>query len=235
MGMPGFNGQGSREFAFAAGSVRGYRWWCLDAPDLNRWPRDADKDWPHSFLRGQKNCVWEPGANEAACLFESRHEPPVEVDGETGWPCSCGFYAYWEPPEVPHFNSDSLWLLGVIEGYGRTLIGPEGFRCQSARIVALHLASEFRLAASSGGDWHHGWGQVFSHPGMHRPPHGRPPPAGSAEPITGEQLTASGDRMRAWQAVIEDRLALMYPDTRIVTVRRALLTLFPPYRDHMKV
>lgn len=235
MGMPGFSGQGSREFDFAAGSVQGYRWWYLDAPALSLSPLTADEHWPVSLLHGQRSRCWEPGENEASCLYHADHEPPVEIDAETGWKCGCGFWGYWAPPEVPHFYADALWFLGVVQGYGRTLIGSEGFRCQQARIVALHLASEFQLVVPGDGSWRYQWGQVFSQPGMHQPPHGRPPSVRPAEPITDERLTASGDRMRAWQAVIEDRLALMYPDARIVAERRALLTLFPPARDPMKV
>jgi hypothetical protein len=236
VGMPGFHGQGSRDFDFSAGSVQGYRWWCLDAPDLQGVPPDGDEGWFPGPLRGQTGHTWKPGVNEAFCIYHASHAPPVEADDETGHACGCGFWGYWEPPEVPHFHSGALWLLGVFRGTGRTLIGTEGFRCQRAQIIALHLASGFQLVVPAGrSDWIRQWGQVFSQPGTHRPPHGRPAVTGPAEPITGEQQAASGDRMRAWQAVIEDRLALMYPDARIVTVRRALLTLFPPSRDSMNV
>jgi hypothetical protein len=201
VGMPGFAGQGSRDFALAAGSVHGYRWWSLDAPSLLDNPFSPSVSWAAPVLRGQRGQAWVPGENQARCLHNSAHEPPAE-DCDSG----CGFWAYWAPPEQPHFSQNALWLLGVIKGYGRTLIGSEGFRCERAQIAALHLASEFEVA----------------------PPYGQPP-------LDARTLKQAREQVEAWQGVIEDRLGLMYPETRIVTVRRALLTLFPPYRDHMIV
>lgn len=48
--------------------------------------------------------------------------------------CSCGFYAYYNG-----YNEylDSNAIVGIIEGYGETVIGTRGFRSQKARIVAL--------------------------------------------------------------------------------------------------
>lgn len=51
-----------------------------------------------------------------------------------GEDCVCGFYAYWEAHALP----DSEHLGGVIEGYGKTLIGTAGFRCEKARVVGLY-------------------------------------------------------------------------------------------------
>ena len=232
MGMTGFHGQGSREFALAAGGVAGYRWWCLDAPDLRLDPLAADINWRRGPLLGQRRTYrWNAGVNESVCDVYPDHATPLE-DCDSG----CGFWAYWAPPEVPHFRSDSLWLLGVIEGFGRTLIGTEGFRCQKARIAALHLASQFALDIPAGNDWHADWHQVFSQPGTHKPPHGRPPPGGvTRTPVPPAVLAEATDWMQAWQAVIEDRLGLMHPDTRIIAKRRALLALYPPFYDRARV
>ena len=70
---------------------------------------------PLQPLRGQRGQSWVPGENRAHCLNNSAHEPPVETDEETGYHCGCGFWAYWAPPERPHFSQSQLWLLGVIK------------------------------------------------------------------------------------------------------------------------
>lgn len=56
------------------------------------------------------------------------HEVPNEN-------CTCGFYAYNSRENDQH--SQAQFVGGVIKGYGRTLIGPKGFRCEKAEIVAL--------------------------------------------------------------------------------------------------
>lgn len=48
--------------------------------------------------------------------------------------CMCGYWAYWD---YPKFGENGV--VGIIEGWGKTLIGDEGFRCQKAKIVALVL------------------------------------------------------------------------------------------------
>jgi hypothetical protein len=47
--------------------------------------------------------------------------------------CSCGFYAYYGEQEH-QYNGQ---IAGVIEGYGETLVGTQGFRSEKARILAL--------------------------------------------------------------------------------------------------
>jgi hypothetical protein len=58
-----------------------------------------------------------------------RHRAPHED-------CRCGFYAYTDPrhEEIAY---DCGQIFGLIKGYGRTLIGSRGFRCEKAEIVAL--------------------------------------------------------------------------------------------------
>lgn len=51
--------------------------------------------------------------------------------------CKCGFYAYFtHDPLKVSVSCDGL-VIGVIEGFGPTTIGPQGFRCTQARIMAL--------------------------------------------------------------------------------------------------
>lgn len=133
------------QFPLALGSVFGVRWWSLH----------------HSGLLHGVKAGWWPEENEAGCLNErsstvrsfrewamgagpselprefglteadpEAHETPVEE-------CTCGFYAFWQPEPAPVYAQ--FPVAGVIEGYGRTVIGNRGFRCQKARIVALHV------------------------------------------------------------------------------------------------
>jgi hypothetical protein len=109
LGLDGFDGA---EPDFAVGSVKGARYWNLDIGALD--------------LTGMHG-GWHRGENTAACI---RGHAAPDLD------CSCGFWAYWASPNPHGF---AIPVLGVIEGYGRTLIGELGFRCSRARILALHL------------------------------------------------------------------------------------------------
>jgi hypothetical protein len=106
-------------------------------------------------LRGARD-IWEPGVNRARCLSyvrrtsfvrdkphtiggkeclcgaleaepPPRHETPVRE-------CLCGFWAYWrlgaQQASAPH-------IAALVKGYGKVIQGSEGFRCQTAEIVAL--------------------------------------------------------------------------------------------------
>jgi len=61
---PGFDSGGP---PVVAGSVTGYRWWTIVAPDLDKSPAHADAEWPRMPLRGAW-APWAPGVNHAACL-----------------------------------------------------------------------------------------------------------------------------------------------------------------------
>ena len=67
--------------------------------------------------------------------------------------CSCGFHAYhqyvrllkvWDPgtkskkstPAVNHFLQNAE-AIGIVEGYGRVVVGDAGFRAEKMRLVAL--------------------------------------------------------------------------------------------------
>lgn len=53
---------------------------------------------------------------------------------------TCGFYAYTATADNPYLESNhGLHVEGVIQGFGRTIIGTKGFRCGKARILALVL------------------------------------------------------------------------------------------------
>jgi len=114
-GMPGFAGHGREEFAI--GQVYGIRWF---------------QHLPGGTLQGAW-APWIPGANEAICLANAEHrreDVPVES-------CGCGFWAYWQRTFAPPWPGAQV--LGIVKGYGPTLIGDLGFRCAKAEIVALHI------------------------------------------------------------------------------------------------
>jgi hypothetical protein len=76
-------------------------------------------DWP--FVSGDLRC---------------HREHLIGIDPE----CECGFYAYTATTDNPYLRSDrSLHVQGIIQGWGRTIIGTKGFRCTMARIAALVL------------------------------------------------------------------------------------------------
>jgi hypothetical protein len=131
----------------SVGTVRGVRWWSMDAGDT---------------LVGAFGGTWHEGENLATCrrdhgltmvintwagprsvsvsalgaivqaagVGQRRHPAP---DPE----CTCGFYAFWRPEPLPVY--EQYPVIGVIEGYGRTVIGDRGFRCEKAKILGLHL------------------------------------------------------------------------------------------------
>jgi hypothetical protein len=69
--------------------------------------------------------------------------------------CECGFYGLHSIPELNESPGRSIWeidadssggrhglVLGVVEGYGRVLIGTAGWRSRFGRILALYSVRE---------------------------------------------------------------------------------------------
>jgi hypothetical protein len=123
----------------AVGTVTGHRAWNVD--HLGR-------------LRGITHpAVWLPGENVAACKGHrgssmyfgwgvetpEKREPctdeQIPVDS-----CGCGFWAYHAGGDRPKPSDERA--IGIVEGYGRTIIGTKGFRSQKARIVAVVLPTK---------------------------------------------------------------------------------------------
>lgn len=130
------------EMDLAPGSVFASRWWALSG---------------YGWLSGAYGGQWEPGVeNVAHCrapvsttvtydpsailvpqaFYPPRHRSPDDT-------CTCGFYAYWSTnPQIPFMPTpNELSVLGVIEGYGRCLIGEKGLRCEKARIRGVWLGN----------------------------------------------------------------------------------------------
>lgn len=134
-------------YELALGSVTGIRSWNVDK--LGR-------------LVGAASHIWSPGEQSAECsspmmlqyvgLFGSSASVPGylrreeearqkalkdhRLDG-----CTCGFYAFYDGSTSYHKEG---WVDGVISGYGKTVIGTKGFRCEKAKLIALAVPGSAR-------------------------------------------------------------------------------------------
>lgn len=131
------------EMVPVVGSVRGFRWWRLSgsAQLLSPW-------------RGP--VCWKAGENEAACLARrgmigwkmSRSPHPRGCPASA---CECGFYGLHSLPEMNDASDRAIWeidtatsggyhalVLGIAAGYGRVLVGTQGWRARFGRILALY-------------------------------------------------------------------------------------------------
>jgi hypothetical protein len=197
-GMAGFGEEGPEDFA--AGTLTGYRWWTLPAPDFRRNPLTADEHWPRSLLSGQR-ANWQPGVNLAVCLAgPGAHEEKVPAKG-----CGCGIWFYKDLRKHSLGRPGELAVAGVVEGWGRSRTGSLGFRSAKAKILALCL--EFEIQAYRGQP---GWYDAFGSP-----------------PGQVDIPQADKDRIECWMAVVEDRLAQTYPGVRMYSVQKAMLARFP--------
>src|SRR5215211_5934197 len=129
------------------GSVRGYRWWRVGAGV------DLLSPW-----RGPIR--WAEGENEAICLGRRgmlgwKTSKAPHPFGSPAAGCECGFYALHSLPELNEEPGRSIWeidadtsggrhglVLGVVEGYGRVLIGTAGWRARFGRVRALFAGAD---------------------------------------------------------------------------------------------
>jgi hypothetical protein len=246
--MSGFDGSGSllpsagetAEIPDVYGTVRGYRWWTLDAPPLHLSPAHAEENWPAPNLLRGIVAPWQPGENVAECRGGGWCPPhdPALIPYEHG---GCGYWAYWLLQPYESLSRAGLPVCGVVEGYGAVLLGTKGFRAARARIVALHLPFAIQPACLPDPD----------PPGFGLPPRTGTPrcpdpwqtlarvrarlllepdpePDSEPEPPDEEQVRADTDRAEAWMAVIGDRLEQVYPGVRIFETREAMERVFPP-------
>jgi hypothetical protein len=240
-GMPGFTEVGADEFAFAAGSVLGLRQWTLARPDFRGDPHNAATDWPVTALHGATGYAWPPGTLEGAlegtlearCNNNYPHPPPVDYDPSTGARCGCGFWAYWDMGSLAASHpispsSSSLPVLGIIEGYGRVLLGECGFRSQKAKIVAL--APAFAIQAELPPPRAPAFAiQAELPPPRHALP-GTPAPLSpdSDDPyLAYAQQRKTQERAQqhadAWMAMTQDRLGQLYPQAAVYATVDGLL------------
>lgn len=152
---------------FAAGTVRGLRYWSVHPQPFTQGALGLHGYFsPMPWTPGENTavCLANPGA-----YWHYQHGGKVTVTGpRVSWnstpldddpiavvrrphpdvpraDCECGFYAYWATPSRTGHTSfrSALAVAGVIDGYGRTLIGDLGFRCGKARILGLHLSGNW--------------------------------------------------------------------------------------------
>lgn len=225
-GMTGFaeqgrqelTGQAAAELPFAIGSVTGLRQWTLTSPDLAKDPHGASQHWPGALLRGATGYDWTPGTVEAACNNGYPHASPAEfVDGTEKSRCGCGYWAYWDSAGLSanRFSStgNGLPVLGVIEGFGRVLIGEKGFRSQKARIIALAPAFSIQAEVTP-----RNRGTYWDELSFTRAAPGTEEFEEEAQIALQAQQHAD-----AWMAVIQDRLGQMYPGARVFATAAGLL------------
>jgi len=116
--------------ALAIGApVRGWREWTITADGL----------------RGAQGGIWRPGTNAAQCL--GKHAAMLRVlDHALGaaglatpphtverW-CTCGLYSWRRPDRI---RARSAKIAGVVESWGRVLVGEHGYRAQYSQVVAV--------------------------------------------------------------------------------------------------
>ncbi len=116
--------------ALAIGApVRGWREWTITG----------------GMLRGAQGGVWQPGTNTAEC--RGKHAAMLRVLDDAlaaaglstplhrveRW-CTCGLYSWRRPDRI---RARSTKIAGVIESWGRVLVGEHGYRAQYARVVAV--------------------------------------------------------------------------------------------------
>lgn len=91
----------------------------------------------------------KPGPVSAVARFEDPPHPDFKVPERNHLPdCRCGFYAYYDGSNDYHLprkdaNDPRMLVQGMVEGYGECVIGPRGFRCTKATIVALCLPVDY--------------------------------------------------------------------------------------------
>lgn len=132
---------GKEDWPFAVGEMRGVRSWrvcsegCLHPLHVHHTP------------------AWTAGVNRAVCGRKPSDSSLPSV-GDHGAPddgCSCGFYAFFdrgdtiEDLQLILASAVPLTVAGTIRGYGRTLIGTKGFRCEKAEIESLYVDPDSRL------------------------------------------------------------------------------------------
>ena len=139
------------------GTAVGYRWWDLFLNGAR--PRQVDP--PSRPVLCGAWASWLQGTNKAVCLApgiqfstsifsvsSGMTLDPVYSDSHNapGSSCRCGYWAFWDKPfywrTAPDINSITVNtgivpVMGVAEGWGRTLKGSLGFRCEYAKVTAL--------------------------------------------------------------------------------------------------
>ena len=137
--MEGFSDKALGEEELVAGSLITVRYWQARTVE----PR----------LVGRYGKPWTAGENVATCYnrpgfdgleyVHTEYGPKlvyVPPDGRVPDPdCGCGFWSYYARQVSPYspYGYDPFGVVGVVESYGRVLMGSLGIRAERARILAL--------------------------------------------------------------------------------------------------
>jgi hypothetical protein len=219
--MTGFAETGELDFdpGFDLKPVRGLRQWTLKSPDFRGDPHDADLGtWPRAPLVGATGYAWPDSVLEAQCGNGRSHQVPTEADN--GNRCGCGFWGYWGMMELANggmfaSSTSGLPVLGVIEGYGRVLLGEKGFRSQKAKIIALAPAFSVQAEVTPrfpGRTYQQTYDPYLDFAREHK--------SEEEEAQVKERAQQHAD---AWMAVIQDRLGQLYPGARVFATAAGLL------------
>jgi hypothetical protein len=127
-----------------AGTLRGYRTW----QPLSRWAKVPEGALPLASVT-RPEVVWTPtqGAHcipSDACAFRC---PPSTLPTGHDSPsvgCRCGIYAWYKPEDTGILDAR---VFGVVQAFGRILMGDHGFRAERARIAAI-VTRNRRIAAA---------------------------------------------------------------------------------------
>lgn len=122
-------------------AVRGYRWWRVS---------------PSGFLRSPwyGKAAWHPKSNDATCLARPPSLWPrgwlrKHPSGPPAAACGCGLYGLrrvprglgaafpWEWDAAAAGDPDLVF--GVAEGWGRVVLGSNGWRAERARAAVLYV------------------------------------------------------------------------------------------------
>jgi len=126
----------------------------LEDPRLAEYQRDWGLDEVDGTVRGLRSFFprrpqylygwwgydWTPGEQVARCLIPKvpgrlapRFSEPHDVVDPS---CTCGVYSY-RLEGLPSYHADQGTVYAVINGWGNTLVGDKGFRCEIAEMVAV--------------------------------------------------------------------------------------------------
>ena len=169
----------------------------------------AERD---ELLRRLGAKITRPADDPGDLVSEAAVARFTELDRQLNDPatrdCGCGFWAYWnfDPHE---FHLGEKPVVGIVEGYGKTIRGTRGFRCAKARIVALHCAYEYVREIPGNkkqrDESQPGWHQVFS--------------------ADYEQGTADAIARLAQD---EEELQRNYPSAKVYSTLEAMMKMHPP-------
>lgn len=200
--------------------------------------RNNEADWTRGALRGVFKTAyqWGAGKNMAMCLRPGAAEHKM-VQGSPHSlmlpACDCGFWAYTNGEHL--LNLSGPGCLGIIEGWGRMVLGPHGFRAEKARVVALAFprtdedAAAARIddaGASSRDDLRHALlklAEAFTT--LVATKLGAKPPT-----VTASALVSSQSTPRPWQLVTDQVRADVqrcYPEARLFESVAAMQREFP--------